>query len=101
MVCKPFGNVVFDAKINIFSQVKVAMCRAPQIFGWHRYWIFGLKDILGPRYIEWLPLTQGLILYDGPHDCVLPFPSHHHTVLHSLILSLRNLKAQQFFLHLQ
>lgn len=62
---------------------------------------FWPEGILGPRHIEWLPLTQGSIFNDGPHDYVLPFPSHPHGVLHSLILFLRNLEAQQFFLHLQ
>lgn len=40
VVCKPFGNVRFDAKLAIvgivFSWVWAAVWTAPPIFGWSR-----------------------------------------------------------------
>uniref|UniRef100_A0A8C7QU92 G-protein coupled receptors family 1 profile domain-containing protein n=1 Tax=Oncorhynchus mykiss TaxID=8022 RepID=A0A8C7QU92_ONCMY len=52
VVCKPFGNVKFDAKWAmggiIFSWVWSAFWCAPPIFGWSRYWPHGLKTSCGP-----------------------------------------------------
>ncbi|XP_063101603.1 medium-wave-sensitive opsin 1 isoform X1 [Cavia porcellus] len=52
VVCKPFGNVRFDAKLAIvgivFSWVWSAVWTAPPIFGWSRYWPYGLKTSCGP-----------------------------------------------------
>ncbi|KAL4844496.1 hypothetical protein H8958_013517 [Nasalis larvatus] len=52
VVCKPFGNVRFDAKLAIvgivFSWVWAAVWTAPPIFGWSRYWPHGLKTSCGP-----------------------------------------------------
>ncbi|XP_071000144.1 red-sensitive opsin-like [Oncorhynchus clarkii lewisi] len=52
VVCKPFGNVKFDAKWAmggiIFSWVWSALWCAPPIFGWSRYWPHGLKTSCGP-----------------------------------------------------
>ncbi|KAG5274527.1 hypothetical protein AALO_G00137300 [Alosa alosa] len=52
VVCKPFGNVKFDAKWAsggiIFSWVWAAFWCAPPIFGWSRYWPHGLKTSCGP-----------------------------------------------------
>ncbi|XP_004717619.1 medium-wave-sensitive opsin 1 [Echinops telfairi] len=52
VVCKPFGNVRFDAKLAIvgitFSWVWSAIWTAPPIFGWSRYWPHGLKTSCGP-----------------------------------------------------
>nr|BAD97422.1 P560 red-green cone opsin [Cebus capucinus] len=52
VVCKPFGNVRFDAKLAIvgvaFSWIWSAVWTAPPIFGWSRYWPHGLKTSCGP-----------------------------------------------------
>ncbi|XP_024611505.1 long-wave-sensitive opsin 1 [Neophocaena asiaeorientalis asiaeorientalis] len=52
VVCKPFGNVRFDAKLAIagiaFSWIWAAVWTAPPIFGWSRYWPHGLKTSCGP-----------------------------------------------------
>ncbi|XP_012589926.1 PREDICTED: long-wave-sensitive opsin 1 [Condylura cristata] len=52
VVCKPFGNMRFDAKLAIvgiaFSWVWSAVWTAPPIFGWSRYWPHGLKTSCGP-----------------------------------------------------
>ncbi|KAB0388934.1 hypothetical protein E2I00_001936, partial [Balaenoptera physalus] len=52
VVCKPFGNVRFDAKLAIagiaFSWIWAAVWAAPPIFGWSRYWPHGLKTSCGP-----------------------------------------------------
>uniref|UniRef100_A0A674CV48 Red-sensitive opsin-like n=2 Tax=Salmo trutta TaxID=8032 RepID=A0A674CV48_SALTR len=52
VVCKPFGNVKFDAKWAmggiVFSWVWSAFWCAPPIFGWSRYWPHGLKTSCGP-----------------------------------------------------
>uniref|UniRef100_A0A8I6ACH6 Medium-wave-sensitive opsin 1 n=2 Tax=Murinae TaxID=39107 RepID=A0A8I6ACH6_RAT len=52
VVCKPFGNVRFDAKLAtvgiVFSWVWAAVWTAPPIFGWSRYWPYGLKTSCGP-----------------------------------------------------
>ncbi|KAI9546414.1 hypothetical protein NQZ68_027583 [Dissostichus eleginoides] len=52
VVCKPFGNVKFDAKWAtggiVFSWVWAAFWCAPPIFGWSRYWPHGLKTSCGP-----------------------------------------------------
>uniref|UniRef100_A0A3Q4BHP3 Rhodopsin n=1 Tax=Mola mola TaxID=94237 RepID=A0A3Q4BHP3_MOLML len=52
VVCKPFGNIKFDAKWAtagiVFSWVWSAVWCAPPIFGWSRYWPHGLKPSCGP-----------------------------------------------------
>nr|AQZ42198.1 LWS-3 [Poecilia petenensis] len=52
VVCKPFGNVKFDAKWAtggiVFSWVWSAAWCAPPIFGWSRFWPHGLKTSCGP-----------------------------------------------------
>uniref|UniRef100_A0A3Q3NF99 Red-sensitive opsin-like n=1 Tax=Mastacembelus armatus TaxID=205130 RepID=A0A3Q3NF99_9TELE len=52
VVCKPFGNVKFDAKLAtvgiVFSWVWAAGWCAPPVFGWSRYWPHGLKTSCGP-----------------------------------------------------
>ncbi|XP_028337955.1 long-wave-sensitive opsin 1 isoform X1 [Physeter macrocephalus] len=52
VVCKPFGNVRFDAKLAIagiaFSWTWAAVWTAPPILGWSRYWPHGLKTSCGP-----------------------------------------------------
>ncbi|XP_055013044.1 medium-wave-sensitive opsin 1-like isoform X2 [Boleophthalmus pectinirostris] len=52
VVCKPFGNVKFDAKWAsggiIFSWSWAFFWCAPPIFGWSRYWPHGLKTSCGP-----------------------------------------------------
>uniref|UniRef100_A0A7N8X7Y0 Opsin 1 (cone pigments), long-wave-sensitive, 1 n=1 Tax=Mastacembelus armatus TaxID=205130 RepID=A0A7N8X7Y0_9TELE len=52
VVCKPFGNVKFDAKLAtvgiVFSWVWSAGWCAPPVFGWSRYWPHGLKTSCGP-----------------------------------------------------
>nr|XP_020448640.1 red-sensitive opsin [Monopterus albus] len=52
VVCKPFGNMKFDAKLAtvgiVFSWVWSALWCAPPIFGWSRYWPHGLKTSCGP-----------------------------------------------------
>uniref|UniRef100_A0A8C1XB78 G-protein coupled receptors family 1 profile domain-containing protein n=1 Tax=Cyprinus carpio TaxID=7962 RepID=A0A8C1XB78_CYPCA len=50
VVCKPFGNVKFDAKWAsagiIFSWVWAAFWCSPPIFGWSRFWPHGLKTLM-------------------------------------------------------
>uniref|UniRef100_A0A3Q3D827 Red-sensitive opsin-like n=1 Tax=Hippocampus comes TaxID=109280 RepID=A0A3Q3D827_HIPCM len=52
VVCKPFGNIKFDAKWAtggiVFSWIWSAVWCAPPIFGWSRYWPHGLKTSCGP-----------------------------------------------------
>lgn len=52
VVCKPFGNVKFDAKWAtggiVFSWVWSAFWCAPPMFGWSRFWPHGLKTSCGP-----------------------------------------------------
>nr|BCF80139.1 long-wave-sensitive opsin [Laticauda frontalis] len=52
VVCKPFGNVKFDAKMALggifFSWIWACSWTAPPIFGWSRYWPHGLKTSCGP-----------------------------------------------------
>nr|QKK13229.1 long wavelength-sensitive opsin [Hydrophis peronii]BCF80144.1 long-wave-sensitive opsin [Hydrophis ornatus] len=52
VVCKPFGNVKFGAKMALggifFSWIWSSIWTAPPIFGWSRYWPHGLKTSCGP-----------------------------------------------------
>nr|AMB42852.1 long wavelength sensitive opsin [Chlorurus sordidus] len=52
VVCKPFGNIKFDAKLAgagiVFTWVWSAGWCAPPLVGWSRYWPHGLKTSCGP-----------------------------------------------------
>ncbi|XP_029007413.2 red-sensitive opsin-like [Betta splendens] len=77
VVCKPFGNTKFDAKLAIAGIVfswawSAAWCACP-LFGWSRFWPHGLKTSCGPdvfsgnddpgcrSYMVWLMITCCII----------------------------------------
>nr|AAZ99878.1 long-wave sensitive opsin [Myrmecobius fasciatus] len=78
VVCKPFGNVKFDAKLAmvgiVFSWVWAAVWTAPPIFGWSRYWPHGLKTSCGPDVFSGSsdPGVQSYMIVLMSTCCILP-----------------------------
>ncbi|XP_025718627.1 long-wave-sensitive opsin 1 [Callorhinus ursinus] len=78
VVCKPFGNVRFDAKLAIagiaFSWVWSALWTAPPIFGWSRYWPHGLKTSCGPDVFSGssYPGVQSYMIVLMTTCCIIP-----------------------------
>ncbi|KAF1391236.1 hypothetical protein PFLUV_G00039830 [Perca fluviatilis] len=76
IVCKPFGNVKFDAKMAIagivFCWVWAAACTAPPVFGWSRYWPHGLKTSCGPDVFSGTAATPGLPVTSSPLAASMP-----------------------------
>ncbi|XP_074060346.1 medium-wave-sensitive opsin 3 [Macrotis lagotis] len=78
VVCKPFGNVKFDAKLAmvgiVFSWVWAAVWTAPPIFGWSRYWPHGLKTSCGPDVFSGSsdPGVQSYMIVLMATCCILP-----------------------------
>uniref|UniRef100_A0A8C0E192 Long-wave-sensitive opsin 1 n=1 Tax=Balaenoptera musculus TaxID=9771 RepID=A0A8C0E192_BALMU len=78
VVCKPFGNVRFDAKLAIagiaFSWIWAAVWAAPPIFGWSRYWPHGLKTSCGPDVFSGssYPGAQSYMIVLMTTCCFLP-----------------------------
>ncbi|KAM7044422.1 medium-wave-sensitive opsin 1 isoform 2-T2 [Molossus nigricans] len=78
VVCKPFGNVRFDAKLAIagitFSWVWAAVWTAPPIFGWSRYWPHGLKTSCGPDVFSGssYPGVQSYMIVLMTTCCIIP-----------------------------
>ncbi|KAG7999343.1 Red-sensitive opsin [Nibea albiflora] len=78
VVCKPFGNVKFDAKWAsagiIFSWIWSAVWCAPPIFGWSRYWPHGLKTSCGPDVFSGSddPGVQSYMITLMSTCCILP-----------------------------
>ncbi|XP_072672527.1 long-wave-sensitive opsin 1 [Canis lupus baileyi] len=78
VVCKPFGNVRFDAKLAIagiaFSWIWAAVWTAPPIFGWSRYWPHGLKTSCGPDVFSGssYPGVQSYMIVLMTTCCIIP-----------------------------
>nr|QIU80842.1 middle/long wavelength-sensitive opsin [Fukomys damarensis] len=78
VVCKPFGNVRFDAKLAIvdivFSWVWSAVWMAPPLFGWSRYWPHSLKTSCGPDVLSGTshPGVQSYMMVLMVTCCVIP-----------------------------
>ncbi|XP_027701609.1 long-wave-sensitive opsin 1 [Vombatus ursinus] len=78
VVCKPFGNVKFDAKLAIvgivFSWVWAAVWTSPPLFGWSRYWPHGLKTSCGPDVFSGSsdPGVQSYMIVLMSTCCILP-----------------------------
>ncbi|XP_037677686.1 long-wave-sensitive opsin 1 [Choloepus didactylus] len=78
VICKPFGNMRFDAKLALmgiaFSWVWAAVWTAPPIFGWSRYWPHGLKTSCGPDVFsgDSYPGVQSYMLVLLVTCCVTP-----------------------------
>nr|ACZ97935.1 long wavelength-sensitive cone opsin [Sinocyclocheilus yangzongensis] len=78
VVCKPFGNVKFDAKWAsagiIFSWVWPIFWCAPPIFGWSRYWPHGLKTSCGPDVFSGSedPSVQSYMIILMITCCIIP-----------------------------
>ncbi|XP_077001187.1 medium-wave-sensitive opsin 3 [Tamandua tetradactyla] len=78
VICKPFGNMRFDAKLALvgiaFSWVWAAVWTAPPIFGWSRYWPHGLKTSCGPDVFSGgsYPGVQSYMIVLMVTCCVIP-----------------------------
>uniref|UniRef100_A0A671DZC7 Long-wave-sensitive opsin 1 n=2 Tax=Rhinolophus ferrumequinum TaxID=59479 RepID=A0A671DZC7_RHIFE len=78
VVCKPFGNMRFDAKLAVtgiaFSWVWAAVWTAPPIFGWSRYWPHGLKTSCGPDVFSGssYPGVQSYMIVLMITCCIIP-----------------------------
>nr|AZT81968.1 long wave sensitive opsin 1 [Brachyphylla nana pumila] len=78
VVCKPFGNMRFDAKLAVagitFSWVWAAVWTAPPIFGWSRYWPHGLKTSCGPDVFSGssYPGVQSYMIVLMTTCCIIP-----------------------------
>ncbi|XP_043425989.1 long-wave-sensitive opsin 1 isoform X2 [Prionailurus bengalensis] len=89
VVCKPFGNVRFDAKLAIagiaFSWIWAAVWTAPPIFGWSSPSLQVLaprpEDIMRARCVQWQLVPWRAVLHDRPHDHVLHHPPQRHRAL--------------------
>ncbi|KAG8513829.1 Long-wave-sensitive opsin 1 [Galemys pyrenaicus] len=78
VVCKPFGNMRFDARLAgagiAFSWLWSAVWTAPPIFGWSRYWPHGLKTSCGPDVFSGssYPGVQSYMIVLMLTCCVVP-----------------------------